>query len=133
MKKSIILLIILIVLGIVGAFYINSTNNVILVKLNEEVILKKNEKIKLEDKEVYLNIEKFINSPPPEGATAIWSGLAVLYKLEIDGKSYKTNEIGILEGYEKIPYIVDVLDSDYKTFMKVKIIENKDFEIIGEE
>lgn len=132
MKKTIILLIIVFVLGIGCIFYISSINNVALVKLNEEITLKRNEKVKLENEEVYLTIKKFIDSPPPEGATSIWSGLAVIYKLEIDGKSYKTNDIGILEDYESIPYIVDVLDSDYKTFAKVKIVENEDFEKIQE-
>lgn len=132
MKKTIVLLIITFALGIGYIFYINLINNVISVELNEEITLKRNKKIKLENEEVYLTIKKFVNSPTPEGATAIWSGLAVLYKLEIDGKSYKTNEIGILEEYESIPYIVDVLDSDYKTFAKVKIVANEDFEKIQE-
>lgn len=123
MKKTIVLLIITFALGIGCIFYINSINNVTSVELNEEITLKRNEKIKLENEEVYLTIKKFINSPPPEGTVAIWSGLAVIYKLEIEGEIYTTNDIGILEEGGNIPYSINILDSDYETFAKVKIVE----------
>ncbi|MBO5143337.1 MAG: hypothetical protein J6C46_10200 [Clostridia bacterium] len=125
MKKIIVGLIILLFLCITCGAYTYKTKKVTEVQLNEEIVLEKNERIKLKDQEVYLCIKKFINSTPPEGATAIWSGLAVIYEVEIDRKKYKTNDVGILEEYESIPYIVDILDSDYKTFAKVKFIENK--------
>ena len=124
MKKTILLLAIVFIIGIGYAFYINSVNNVTTVKLNEEIILKKNDKIKLEDEEVYVTLKKFINSPPPEGATSIWSGLAVIYELEINGEIHKTNDVGNIDGIENLQYGVDIVESDYKTFAKLKLVEN---------
>lgn len=123
--KKIILLITILIVSIGVAFFVNLNDDITTVNLNEEVSLKKYEKIKLENEDVYVSIKKFINSPPPDGFTPIWSGLAVIYQIEIDGDVYKTNDIGHLEEQNNLPYVVEILESDYKTFAKVKITENE--------
>lgn len=96
------------------------------VKLNEEIELRKNETVKLEGKEVYLTIKGFTNSPAPEGTQAIWSGLGVTYELKIDDVEYVSSIQGFFNEYEDIKYKVITIDSDYKTYAKVKIEEKYD-------
>lgn len=120
-KKLIYVLLILFILGIGYGF---SIKNIETVKLNEEITVKRNQKVKLENEEVYFKIKRFINSPAPEGATSIWSGLAVIYEMKIDGNTYKTDDLGRLEVEEKLPYDVDILETDFKTFAKIKFVEN---------
>lgn len=131
MKKMLIIGLAIMIAAIGFIYYICSINNVKLVKLNEEIALKKNETVKLENEEVYLTLKRFVNSPAPDGATAIWSGMAVIYELEIDGQVYKVNDLGILEEQETLLYNIKVTDSDYETFAKIKIIENENVEKIN--
>lgn len=118
MKKTYIIIVsIIILLFIASVFYFNNRElNVKEVEFNEEVTLNKGETIKIKEKEIYLTIKSFTNSPPPAGTQGIWSGLSVNYELKIENKIY-TNS------YET-PYDVIISQTDYKTYANI-IIKNK--------
>lgn len=125
MKKVLIIIgaiTFVILIGVIAHKY--SVRDIITVNLNEEIVLKKNETVKLENDDVYLTIKRFFYAPPQDGMITIWSGLAVIYELKIDGKTYETDEMGILRNQNDIPYRISIVDTDYKTYAKVKIIEN---------
>lgn len=82
------------------------------INLNEEVILKKSETAKIKDKNIYVTITGFVNSPCPKGAQCFWSGLAVLYDFYVDGKKVTNAES---------QYKVTIIKSNYKTYARLKI------------
>lgn len=79
------------------------------VELGEEFRLKKGEVAAIAGTKAVLRIVKFINSPCPKGARCVWSGLAVITELRVDGKV-------VPENAKNRPYDVLVKDSDYKSW-----------------
>lgn len=118
MKRLYIIIVsIIVVLFISSILYFNNNKiNVKEAEFNEEVTLKKGETIKIKEKEIYLTIKSFTNSPPPSGTQGIWSGLSVNYELKIENTIY-TNS------YDT-PYDVIITKTDYETYANV-IIKNK--------
>ena len=83
------------------------------VGLGEEFTLMKGQYAIVRGLDVSLRIEDFIYSPCPEGSQCVWSGLAVVYELNVDGRIYGAQK-GNLPS--EAPYDVSVEDSDYKTY-----------------
>lgn len=129
MKKILIILFIVIVIaGLAFMAYklsgpLANKKDLKTVNLNEELLLKKNETVKLNEKEVYLTIKDFTSSPVPKDAQTIWSGMGITYELKINDKTYTSNMMGVFEEYNSIPYDIVLKDSDYKTFVKIIIKE----------
>lgn len=127
MKKIIIVIIITILavsLGFIVWNNIYKQTEIKIVKLNEEIILEKGETAKIDGEETYLTIKKFTNSPTPEGTQSIWSGQGVTYELKIGDVTYISDIQGIFN--EKIIYKVKTLESDYETYVKLKIEDNRE-------
>ncbi|MBI5401369.1 hypothetical protein HZB05_00890 [Candidatus Wolfebacteria bacterium] len=70
--------------------------------------MKKGETARVKGLNVFLKIKNFIYSPCPKDYQCIWSGLAVVYELTIDGKVYGSSF--------EAPYDVLVGKTDYKTY-----------------
>ena len=128
MKKKIIVGIILILLVIVVFVFINKNTQIKKISLKEEIELKKGETVQLKGENVFITIKDFTYSPAPAGTMSDWSGLAVIYQIEINGVKYETDYMGNFQtgDYEKIPYYVLIINSDYKTFAKIKVINKSE-------
>lgn len=92
----------------------------IIVDLGEEFTLVKGQSAIIKELNVSLKIKDFIYSPCPKGAQCVWSGLAVVYELTVDGRIYDA-PIGNLP--PESPYDVFVKDTDYKTYATFVIDE----------
>lgn len=79
------------------------------VELGKEFRLTKADVASIEGGRATLRIVKFIYSPCPKGARCVWSGLAVITELSVDGKV-------VPDSAKDRPYDVTVKDSDYKTW-----------------
>lgn len=89
------------------------------VSLGQEFTLKKGETAHVQGLNVFLKVKEFINSPCPKGAQCVWSGLAVVYELRVDGKKYVSSPGNPPHAS---PYDVLVKGSDYKTYATFVII-----------
>lgn len=78
-------------------------------ELGGEFRLGKDETARIADGRASLRITKFINSPCPKNAQCVWSGLAVMTELRVDGKV-------VPPGAKDTPYDVVVKGSDYRTY-----------------
>lgn len=86
------------------------------VELGEEFRLKKGEVAAIAGTKATLRIVRFIDSPCPKGARCVWSGLAVITELTVDGK--------VIDPKAKdSPYDVLVKDSDYKSWAQLVVDE----------
>ncbi len=88
-------------------------SNAKIVSLGEEFTLKRGETARVKGLNVFLKVKDFIYSPCPKGTQCIWSGLAVVFELTVDGKVYNAS-IGNLP--PEAPYDVLVKKTDYKTY-----------------
>lgn len=88
--------------------------NTKLVSLGKKFTLKKGETARVKGLNVFLKVKDFIYSPCPKGVYCIWSGLAVVYELTVDGKIYSNSSDD--SPIYKAPYDVDVKKTDYKTY-----------------
>lgn len=86
------------------------------VELGKEFRLRKGEVAAIAGTKATLRIVKFINSPCPKGAQCVWSGLAVITELSVDGKV-------VPENAKTRPYDVLVKDSDYTTWALLLVDE----------
>lgn len=86
------------------------------VELAKEFRLKKGDVAAIAGGRATLRIVRFINSPCPKGAHCVWSGLAVITELTVDGKV-------VPENAKDSPYDVRVKDSDYKTWAVLTVDE----------
>lgn len=86
------------------------------VELGKEFRLKKGEVAAIAGTKATLRILRFINSPCPKGAHCVWSGLAVITELTVDGKV-------VPENAKTRPYDVLVKDSDYTTWAALIVDE----------
>ncbi len=86
------------------------------VELGKEFRLKKGEVAAIAGTKATLRIVRFINSPCPKGAHCVWSGLAVITELTVDGKVVPENS-------KTRPYDVLVKDSDYTTWAALIVDE----------
>lgn len=86
------------------------------VELGKEFRLKKGEVAAIAGTKATVRIVQFINSPCPEGARCVWSGLAVYTELTVDGKVYDLKSTNW-------PYEVLVKDSDYTTWALLLVDE----------
>lgn len=86
------------------------------VELGKEFRLRKGEVAAVAGTKATLRIVKFINSPCPKGARCVWSGLAVITELSVDGKV-------VPENAKTRPFDVLVKDSDYATWAALIVDE----------
>lgn len=86
------------------------------VELGKEFRLKKGEVAAIAGTKATLRIVRFINSPCPKGAQCVWSGLAVITELAVDGKVVDPKA-------KDKPYDVLVKDSDYTTWAVLLVDE----------
>ena len=91
----------------------NPDSKAIAVSLGQEFTLKKGETARVKDLNIFFKVKYFIYSPCPKGSQCIWSGLAVVYDLTVDGKVYNAS-IGNLP--PEVLYDVIVKETDYKTY-----------------
>lgn len=84
------------------------------VELGKEFRLRKGEVAAIAGTRATVRIVKFINSPCPKGAQCVWSGLAVITELSVDGKVVDPKDS---------PYDVLVKDSDYTTWASLVVDE----------
>ena len=75
--------------------------------------MKKSETARVKGLNVFLKVKDFIYSPCPKGAQCIWSGLAVVYELSVNGKTYDAPSGNLPP---KVPYDVVVKKTDHKTY-----------------
>ena len=114
---------IVVIIGIAGYFILrqqtttipitNLDSNMITVSLGQEFTLKRGETARVNNLNVFLKVKDFIHSPCPKGSQCIWSGLAVVYELIVDGKIYNA-PMGNLPS--ETPYNVLIKNTDYKTY-----------------
>ncbi len=102
-----------------SAQVVQSTSGTVSVDFGQDFILKKGQTARIKGQDISLVIKNFINSPCPKGAQCIWSGLAVVYELRINGKVYDADAHG--GPPPMAPYDVIVKESDYKTYAKFLI------------
>lgn len=86
------------------------------VVLGKEFRLEKGQVARIGKSQAFLRITKFINSPCPKGAQCIWSGLAVMTELTVDGKI-------VPPGAKDFPYDITGKDSDYTTYANFVVDE----------
>ncbi|MCR4295143.1 MAG: hypothetical protein NUW21_06385 [Elusimicrobia bacterium] len=86
------------------------------VELGKEFRLRKGEVAAITGTTATLRIVRFINSPCPKGAHCVWSGLAVITELTVDGKVVDPKA-------KDSPYDVLVKESDYKTYAVLLVDE----------
>lgn len=79
------------------------------VELGKEFRLRKGEVAAIAGSAATLRIVRFINSPCPKYARCVWSGMAVITELTVDGKVVDLRA-------KDAPYAVLVKDSDYRTY-----------------
>ena len=91
----------------------DSESSRVMVSLGEEFTLKKGETARVKDLNVFLKVKDFIYSPCPRGAQCLWSGLAVVYELTVDGIVYGSS---LDNPPRDAPYDVLVKKTDYKTY-----------------
>ena len=91
----------------------NSGSSTITVSLGQEFTLKKGETARVKGLNVFLKVKDFIYSPCPKGSQCIWSGLAVVYEISVDGKVYNAS---MGNPPPEVPYDVFVKNTDYKTY-----------------
>lgn len=87
-----------------------------LVELGTEFTLHKNESAIIQNIGYKITITNFFNSPCPEGAQCLWSGIGITLKHSLKGE--------IKEGIdmtEAFGYSTTIIDTDYETFAKLKI------------
>ena len=79
------------------------------VALGQEFRLEKGGVARIARSRDSIRITGFVNSPCPKGAMCVWSGLAVLTELTVNGKV-------LPQGSKDSPYDVTVNDSDYRSY-----------------
>ena len=87
-----------------------------LVELGTEFTLHKNESAIVQNIGYKITITNFFNSPCPDGAQCLWSGVGIALKHSLKGE--------IKEGIDMIEafgYNTTIIDTDYQTFAKLKI------------
>lgn len=107
---------------------LNKENNVQIVKLNEEIVLRKNEKVEIEGTNAQITIIAFTDSPTPEGSQSIWSGQGVTYELQVGDEVYRSSFMGLFNEDDNVPYNIKTIESDYKTYAKVKVTKRENIE-----
>jgi len=91
----------------------NSEKEVKIVNFGEEFTLFKGESAQINELNVSLKLNDFIYSPCPKGVMCVWSGLAVVYELNVNGTIYVAPESYLPQ---ETPYNVFINNTDYKTF-----------------
>lgn len=76
-------------------------------ELGKAFVLRKGQRADLKGTDASIRLTGFINSPCPKGVRCVWSGQKVLLELTVAGATVPLNG--------SAPYIVKVLDSDYRT------------------
>ncbi len=87
-----------------------------LIELGTEFTLGKNESAIVQNAGYKITVTNFFNSPCPEGAMCIWSGIGIAFKHTLKGE--------VKEGVnltEAFGYKTSIIDTDYETFAKLKI------------
>lgn len=104
-----------------GAIPVVSLNQLRMVNLNTGVRLEEGKTVRLKTRNVSVQIARFINDTCPVKGTCFGPGVqAVEYYLTVDGKKYATGSEVQPEG---TPYRVETIDSDYKTYVTIKIVQ----------
>lgn len=86
-----------------------------LVSPGQEISLRKGAVVRVRGSDVALRVEDFIDSPCPSGAFCFWRGQAVETAWYKGGRVNRTTD-----GGEAFGYRLEIVDTDYKTFAKVK-------------
>ena len=86
------------------------------VNLDEEFTLHKNQSATLTHEDLTITITDFVYSPCPKGAECFWSGLGVVLEYDHNGEVQKGTNLSQAFGYQ-----TTIVDSDYKTYAKLKI------------
>lgn len=92
----------------------NSSNQ--LIELGAEFTLRKNESAIVQNVGYKITVTNFFNSPCPEGAQCLWSGVGVGLRHSLKGE--------IKEGVnltEAFGYQTTIIETDHETFAKLKI------------
>ena len=97
-------------------------NNEKYTNVNSIVRLELDQTAKLKISNVSVKLLRFTNSTCPTGSKCFWSGQAVEYELNINGKKYATGSVTKAVGTD---YGVETINSDYKTYAEIKIIKAK--------
>ncbi|MBI2635481.1 MAG: hypothetical protein HYW79_02975 [Parcubacteria group bacterium] len=111
---------VIVIAGIIGYFVLSQQTTTppvstpaSTVSLGQEFTLKKGETARVKGLNVFLEVKDFIYSPCPEDSQCVWSGLAVVYELTVDGKVYGSS---FDNPPHEAPYDVFVKKTDYKTY-----------------
>lgn len=87
--------------------------------LGQEFRLSENQTAVFDEPGVSIKLVGFYNQPCPQGLQCVWSGLDVYYELNVNGKKYIHNKTGDKIG--DFPFVVEIINSDYKSYAVVKV------------
>lgn len=87
-----------------------------LIELGAEFTLHKNESAVVQNVGYKITITNFFNSPCPDGAQCLWSGVGVALKHSLKGEVKEGIDMTEAFGYK-----TTIIDTDYETFAKLKI------------
>jgi hypothetical protein len=87
------------------------------VELGKKFVLRPGQTAKFKGEDASVRIIGFTNSPCPKGARCVWSGQAVHLELTVAGSTVALGGAA--------PYVVETVDSDYKTRATLKATPRK--------
>ena len=106
---------------------VNSTGNspsYLSVRLGEEVTLKENQGVMLEDTGLKLKILKFFNTPCPPNVECPWSGIGIEFEYSFNGQ--RRRGINLIKAFG---YRTHVIRSDYETYAVLRITRDQEVEV----
>ena len=119
---SIIAIVLIVILSFSIYIYLQKLENsekipvVINVDLGKEFILRENQTALLNGTSLQIKITGFINSGCPEGGGCFWEGKGIVFEYSLNGEVKKGVNL-----HQAFGYSVDIIDSDYKTYAKLRI------------
>ena len=94
----------------------NANNEILSALLNEDFILYENQSVLIENEDLVITINQFFNSPCPQGAQCIWSGIGIAFEYTFHGETQTGIDLVQAFGFR-----VNIINSDYNTFAELNV------------
>ncbi len=126
-KKIVFVTLVVILVGVVGYFTFNQKNStptpepgpenkIISTALGQQFNLKKGQIAKIGDTGLEVEITEFYNSPCPEGAQCIWSGVGIALEYRFSGQVQKGIDLVQAFGYQ-----TTIVKTDHETYADLTV------------
>lgn len=118
-QKILSVIVVVVALVSIGFLLFNTLGKEVIANLGETVRLEVGKTLQIKNKNVFVKITKFDNEPCPSGVECIWSGQSINYEITADNKKYSADSS---HSENDSPYIIYTFNSDYKTYVDIKIL-----------